>query len=205
MLRVLGRISSINVRKVLWAADELGLAHSREDWGLPLRDPRTAEFRRLNPNAQVPVIVDDGFVLWESNAILLYLADRHSALLPADRQARALALQWLGWQATDLNTAYHYAFVALVRRAADHDDPAQVERSAERWRGAMRIVDDQLGRTGSFIAGEAMTMADIAIGLCVHRWFGTPIERPALPHVQRYYDALRTRPAAQAHFDPAVP
>jgi glutathione S-transferase len=205
-MRILGRISSINVRKVLWAADELGLSYQREDWGLPLRDPKTPEFRALNPNGQVPVLVeDDGFALWESNAILLHLAEAHGALLPASGRARSVALQWLGWQATDLNNAYHYAFVALVRRAADHDDPAQIARSAERWRSAMRILDGQLEKTGAFVAGDTFTVADIALGLCIHRWYGTPIERPGLAHVARYYDMLRARPQARPHFDPAVP
>jgi len=205
MLRILGRISSINVRKVLWAADELGIAYAREDWGLPLRDPKTAEFRGLNPNAQVPVIVDDGFVLWESNAILLYLARKHGGLLPEGGQAEAIALQWLGWQATDLNSAYLYAFSALVRRAPGHDDPAQIARSADRWRHEMQILDDQLARTTAFVAGDKLTVADVAVGLCVHRWFGTPIDRPAHSHVSRYYEALKSRPAARAHFDADVP
>src|SRR5690606_5379370 len=94
-LRVLGRVTSINVRKVLWALDELGVAYEREDWGLPLRDPRAPEFLALNPNGLVPVLIEDGFVLWESNAILTHLARRHGALLPGDPRDRALVDQWL--------------------------------------------------------------------------------------------------------------
>ena len=82
-LKVLGRVTSINVRKVLWLADELGLTCEREDWGLPIRDPKVPEFLALNPNGQVPVLIEDGFVLWESSAITRYLAGRqHSPLLP---------------------------------------------------------------------------------------------------------------------------
>ena len=98
-LRILGRITSINVRKVLWAADEMGIAYDREEWGLPVRDPKVPEFLALNPNAQVPVIVDDGYVLWESNAIVTYLARKHhSKLLPRDAQGQGLVEQWLYWQ-----------------------------------------------------------------------------------------------------------
>ena len=91
MLRVLGRVTSINVRKVLWALDELGLAYNREDWGLPIRDPKVPEFLALNPNGQVPVLVDGDFSMWESNAILVYLAERYGmgVLLSDDIRTRA--------------------------------------------------------------------------------------------------------------------
>src|SRR5688500_11898280 len=98
-LKVLGRITSINVRKVTWVLDETGVPYEREDWGMPLRDPKVPEFLKLNPNAQVPVIIDDGFVLWESNAIIRYLAKKHhSDLLPRDLEAQSLVDQWLSWQ-----------------------------------------------------------------------------------------------------------
>ena len=95
MLRVLGRVTSINVRKVLWALDELGLAYEREDWGLPIRDPKVPEFLALNPNGQVPVLIDGDFSMWESNAILVYLAECYGrgALLSDDVQTRAVTLQ----------------------------------------------------------------------------------------------------------------
>src|SRR5690349_8534908 len=103
VLKVLGRLTSINVRKVTWAADEMGLGFEREDWGLPIRDPNVPEFLALNPNAQVPVVIDDGFVLWESNAILRYLAGKQRAdLYPTDAQQRAIVDQWMSWQATEL-------------------------------------------------------------------------------------------------------
>src|SRR5690554_4489962 len=106
-LTILGRVTTINVRKVLWAADEMVVDHVSEDWGLPLRDPNDPGFLRLNPNAQVPVIIEDDFVLWESNAIMRYLAQQHrSGLLPAAPRAQAVMEQWLGWQAADLNGAW---------------------------------------------------------------------------------------------------
>lgn len=104
MVRVLGRVTSINVRKVLWALEEFDESYDREDWGLPIRDPKVPEFLALNPNGQVPAFIDDdGLALWESNAVLLYLAKSRSALMPVDNHAHARALQWLIWQATELN------------------------------------------------------------------------------------------------------
>jgi glutathione S-transferase len=204
MLRILGRVTSINVRKVLWTADELGLAYAREDWGLPLRDPNTAEFRALNPNAQVPVLIDGDFVLWESNAIMRYLAEG-SSLLPADARARALVEQWLGWQATELNFAWSYAAMALVRKATGYDDAARIADSLRVWAAKMRILEERLAETGAYAAGADFSLADIALGLSVHRWFGGDFERPDLAHVNAYYARVRSRPAAQPHFDAATP
>jgi glutathione S-transferase len=204
MLRILGRVTSINVRKVLWTADELGLAYEREDWGLPLRDPNTAQFRALNPNAQAPVLIDGEFVLWESNAIMRYLAEGAS-LLPADARARALVEQWLGWQATELNFAWSYAAMALVRKAPGYDDKARIADSLRVWTAKMHILEERLAETGAYAAGADFSLADIALGLSVHRWFGGDFERPDLAHVNAYFARVRSRPAAQPHFDAATP
>src|ERR1700749_1616741 len=144
MLKVLGRITSINVRKVLWLADEMGLGYEREDWGKPIRDPNVPEFLALNPNAQVPVIINDGFVLWESHAIMRYLAlEQRSGLWPADAKERALVDQWMSWQSTELNPAWGYARSALNKGLAN-PDPVRVEQSIEAWTRQMRILEAQL-------------------------------------------------------------
>ncbi len=205
MLQVLGRVSSINVRKVLWTADELGVAYTREDWGLPLRDPNTPEFLALNPNAQAPVIRDGDFVLGESHAIIRYLAEQNDALLPRDARARAIVEQWLGRQATELNFAWSYAAMALVRKAPGYDDQARIADSLRTWAAKMQILEQRLGETGAYAAGADFTLADIALGLSVHRWFGGVFERPELAQVSRYYASVRARPAARAHFDAATP
>lgn len=128
MLTILGRATSINVRKVLWTADELGLEYELDLWGLPHRAPNTDEFRAFNPNAQVPVLKDGAFVLWESSAIMRYLIDAYGPgeLMPSDPFTRAVAEQWFAWQATDLNASWRYAVMARVRKLPGYDDDAQI-------------------------------------------------------------------------------
>lgn len=197
MLRILGKASSINVRKVLWTCAELGLAFEREDWGSGFQSTDTPEFLALNPNAMVPVLVDGDTVLWESNTICRYLASRYGAgrLLPVDPVARARVEQWMDWQATELNNAWRYAFMALVRRSPAHRDAAQLAASVAQWNRHMGILDRQLERTGAFVAGAEFSLADIVLGLSTNRWLMTPIERPVLPAVEAYVARLRTRPA----------
>jgi glutathione S-transferase len=195
MLKILGRVTSINVRKVLWALDELGLDFSREDWGLPLRDPKVPEFLALNPNGQVPVLVENGFVLWESNAILIYLAEREGRLLPGQLEARAQALQWLIWQTSELNPPWGYAVNALIRKTPGYDDPAKIADSMTRWGAKMDLLEAQLAKSETgFVAGE-FSIADIALGLSVHRWMSIAADKPVLPAVAEYYERLKGREA----------
>lgn len=197
-LRILGRITSINVRKVLWAADEMGIAYDREDWGLPARDPKVPEFLALNPNAQVPVIVDDGFVLWESNAIVTYLARKHdSDLLPRDAQGQGLCAQWLYWQLGELNPQWGYAVYALMRKHPAYTDEVRVADSVNKWSAKMEVLEGQLARTRAYVCGDTFTVADIAIALSVHRWFMTPMQHKGLPEVARYYERMKDRKAGK--------
>jgi len=205
-LRLLGRVTSINVRKVIWTADEIGVPFEREDWGNPLRDPNVPEFLALNPNAQVPVIVDDGFVLWESNAIICYLARKHrSGLLPADFQARGLVQQWLFWQLGELNPTWGYAVYALMRKHPAYIDAERIKDSIAKWTAKMEILEGQLQKTGAFVSGADFSLADIALALSVHRWFSTPFERKDLPAVSAFYAAMRQRPAGAPWLGPETP
>jgi glutathione S-transferase len=201
MLKVLGKPTSINVRKVLWTCEEIGRAVDLEPYGAGFRPIDTPEFTALNPNALVPVIVDDGLVLWESNTICRYLAGRaqRDDLLPFAPAPRARVEQWMDWQATDLNSAWRYAFMSLVRQSAAHQDPAAIAASVAEWNRLMRIADGQIARTGAFIAGNAFTLADVVVGLSTHRWFMAPIERPALRALQEYYERLSDRPGFRLH------
>jgi glutathione S-transferase len=201
MLRILGKPTSINVRKVLWLCEELALPHVLEPWGAGLRDTDTPEFRALNPNALVPVAIDGDAVLWESNTICRWLAGRagREDLLPRDPLARARVEQWMDWQAGDFNNAWRYAYMHLVRKSPAHADPAAVTASTASWNRHVVMLDEQLARTGAFVAGPTFTLADIVIGLSVNRWYETPIERPALAHVRAYYDRLGERAAFRLH------
>ncbi len=201
MLTILGKRASINVRKVMWTCDELGLDWRQEDWGAGFRDTHVDEFRALNPNAMVPVLLDGDFVLWESNSIIRYLANRQGdeALYPREARARARVDQWLDWQASDLNRSWSYAFMALVRRSPEHADAAQIQASLQAWNGFMKILDGRLAETGAFVAGTDFSLADIAIGLSVNRWFETPFDHPSLPAVEAYYRRLGERPGFREH------
>jgi glutathione S-transferase len=201
MLLLLGRLSSINVRKVVWLCAELGIDFEREDWGAGFRDTTEPGFLALNPNALVPVINDDGFVLWESSAILRYLAAKHGGehLFGGDLSQRAIVDQWFSWQATDLNSAWGYAVQALVRKTPGYDDPGMIERSIANWTRMMAILDGQLGRTGAFVAGEAFSLADIGIGLAVQRWLAPDFERKDFPRVRNYFDRLKAETEISRH------
>ncbi|MGC6989396.1 glutathione S-transferase family protein [Pseudomonas aeruginosa] len=207
MLEILGKASSINVRKVLWTCAELDLPYRREDWGSGFRDTHAAEFLALNPNAMVPVLRDGELVLWESNSIIRYLANRYAGerLYPQQAAPRARVDQWLDWQASDLNRSWSYAFMSLVRQSPAHRDAAQVEASLRGWTGYMEILEGQLLRTGAYVAGETFSLADIAIGLSVNRWYETPFEHPSLPAVRAYYERLGARPGFLAHGRNGVP
>ena len=207
MLQVLGKSTSINVRKVLWLCDEIGLPHEQQQWGSGHRDTQLPEFTALNPNALVPVIRDGEFVLWESNTILRYLAARQACtgLLPADPAARARVEQWMDWQATELNNAWRPAFMGLVRRSPEHANPAMIEAGVRNWNRHMAMLDRQLALTGAFVLGDQFTLADIVLGLATNRWFMTPMERPPLAAVSAYYERLSQRPAYLRHGRNGVP
>lgn len=201
MLKILGRASSINVRKVLWTCAEIGLPFEREDWGIGFKPTSDSTFTALNPNALVPVVRDGDFVLWESNTICRWLAAEHARedLLPSAPRDRALVERWMDWQATELNSAWRYAFYALVRKSPQHQDPKDIQASVQQWNRTMSLLDAQLQSTGAFAAGPHFTLADVVLGLSTHRWLSTPIERPALQHVAAYHERLSERPGFQEH------
>ncbi len=207
MLQVLGRATSINVRKVLWLCHELQITYELQQWGAAGMATDTPAFRALNPNALVPVIRAGAFVLWESNTICRYLASTHERpdLLPVAAHERALVEQWMDWQATELNDSWRYAFMALVRKSPVHTDPAAIAASQRNWNRHMSVLEEQLQKTGSFAVGPRFTLADIVLGLATNRWLLTPLERPSLPAVSAYYERLSTRPGFLAHGRNGIP
>jgi glutathione S-transferase len=204
-LRILGRANSFNVRKVLWLCDELGLTFEREDWGRGHRPTTAPEFLRLNPAAQVPVVLVDGLVLRESHAILRYLAARHAAeaLYPAAPERRVRVEQWMDWVAYDLTHAMRGAFLGGQLQEPPWNNPWFVDQGRRDFTRCMRLLDDELasgGNGGPYICGADFTLADIPLGLVVNRWFAVQgFDKPALPAVSAYFDRLSQRSAFLRH------
>lgn len=197
MLRILGRLSSINVQKVVWCADELGLDYERIDVGGKFGRNDKPEFLAMNPNGLVPVIEDDGFVLWESNAIVRYLCarERSTSLWPDDLRRRADADRWMDWQATTFTPATRDAFWQLVRVPEPQRDAAAIEASRVKSEKCAAILDAHLAQH-AYMGGASFTAADIVVGAAAHRWLNMPLPRTARPHIQRWYQLLKSRPAS---------
>ncbi|NMN04061.1 MULTISPECIES: glutathione S-transferase [unclassified Novosphingobium] len=193
MLTIWGRINSHNVKKVVWGARECGLDFERHDMGGSFG--YSSDYLAKNPNRLVPMIEDDGVVVWESNAILRYLFAAHAPQLwPADPAARAQGDQWMDWQFLYAD-AQRDAFLGCVRGGKDGSDPV-VAKSAAACAELMAMLDAQLARQ-PFLSGDAFGVADVPMGTYAHTWFSLPIERPTLPHVEAWMARLRTRPGFQ--------
>lgn len=192
MLTIWGRLNSHNVKKVAWFADEIGLPFVRHDVGGQFG--MSGEYLALNPNALVPTIEDDGLVLWESNAILRYLAAAHApAFWPADTAARALADRWMDWQ-FGYADAQRDAFLNLVRKAPQDRDEAAIVQSAEACAKLLAILDAALADQ-PWLSGDSFGLGDVPMGVYIHTWFTLDIARAPLSNVRNWYDRLRERPA----------
>ena len=201
MLRIWGRINSVNVKKALWAADELGLEYERIDAGMQFGVNKTPEYLKMNPTGLVPTISDDGFTLWESHSIVRYLCAKHAmgTLCPADSQARADAERWMDWAFTFQN-AMRDVFWGLIRTPPEKRDPKAIEEGRKKSIALLAIPEAILaGR--KYIAGNSFTMGDIPIGCEVQRYMRVPIERPSFPHVEAWFERLRERPAFLKNVD----
>jgi glutathione S-transferase len=205
MLRIWGRISSINVRKVVFAAQELGLEFERIDAGNEFGITKTPEYLARNPNALVPLVEDGSFLLWESNVIVRYLCAKHSAgkLYPTDLQHRFDAERWMDWQQTTLNQAGRDAFIQWFRTAPDKRNMELIARSTAATEALMALLDTHLSRQ-PFMAGERFGMADIPVACELHRWQALPQPRPGRPSLQRWYEAVCARPACRGVLDIAL-
>ena len=206
-MRLLGRDTSINVRKVLWTLNELGLPFEHEgQWGTPEAPTRSDAFLALNPNGLIPVLVDRAGVWWESNTICRYLAGGagRDDLLPLGPRARARVEMWMDWQASTLNPVWGPAFLGLVR-----NDPrfgaAEIADSAGRWTEVMQVLDTHLAEAGEYAMGDAFTLADIVLCLSAHRYFSTPIAHGNFAAMRRWMERLAARPAYAAWCSPRTP
>lgn len=202
MLRLWGRTSSINVRKVLWTLQELGLPFERIDAGLAYGHNHTPDYLAKNPNALVPLLEDGDFTLWESNAIVRYLCAKHGAptLYPQDLRQRFDAERWMDWQQTTLNPAGRDAFVQLVRKPGGQVDSAKVDASIAATEPLLDLLDAHLARQ-PFMAGGTLTMADIPVACEIHRWWGLPLARKPRPHLEHWYQQMLAHPASPGVLD----
>jgi glutathione S-transferase len=193
MLRILGRPNSYNTQKVLWLLDEMELRYTLDLYGLEHGGNHTPEYNRLNPNELVPTLIEDDLVLWESNSILRYLAQKHNRFLPADPKDRARGDRWLDWALTTLAPAITPAFWGLIRAEPEKRDTAAIQTAVGRSNKAMAILDRYLGET-PYVGGSDFSIGDIPVGILTYRFYSLPIERHSFPHLEAWYTRLGERP-----------
>jgi glutathione S-transferase len=198
MVHIWGRLSSINVRKVVWAAQEVGVPFTRTDAGMAFGIVKTPEYLALNPNALVPTLQDGDLTLWESNTIVRFLCAQYASdvLYPLDLAKRFDAERWMDWQQTTLNRASGGAFIQLIRTPEDKRDHVAIAQSVAAMAPLLAQLDHHLS-TRAYMIGDTFTMADIPVACDIHRWFGLPRERTPLPHLERWYDAIQARAAVR--------
>ncbi|MGC5700383.1 glutathione S-transferase [Pseudomonas sp. NFXW11] len=197
MLKIWGRKNSSNVRKALWCAEELGLAYESLDAGGAFGVVDTPEYRALNPNGRIPLLEDEGFVLWESNTIVRYLAARHASgthWYPADVQARASAEKWMDWTTSTFAEPFRLLFWGVLRTPAPEQDWERINAAKATCAELLARVDQALA-TQPYLSGSEIGVGDIPLGSFIYAWFEMPIERPAMPHLQAWYQRLQQRPA----------
>lgn len=196
MLKIWGRSSSVNVQKVLWAVRELALPHTIEQVGGKFGGLDTPEYAAMNPNRTVPVIEDGNLVLWESNAIVRYLAARYSegSLWPTNIATRAESDRWMDWTATEWQPAMVPAFLGLIRTPEDQRNLAAID-AAIRKMNALGMILEKALQNKDTITGGGLSMGDIVLGCVAHRWLSLPIERPETPAINAWYRRLMMRPA----------
>lgn len=200
MLKVWGRKTSANVQKVMWAVGELGLACERIDIGGPFGKNRDPAYLAKNPNGLVPTLEEDDFLLWESNAIVRYLAAKFGAgtLEPSDPRGRALAGQWMDWQLTVAGPAIFPVFWGLVRTPVEQRDAKAIDAGKAKTVEAMSILNGQLMKT-AFVAGDSFSCGDIPIGIIAYRFVSLVPEHPPMTGIDRWYTDLCNRPAFREH------
>ena len=200
MLKIWGRTNSFNVQKVMWTADELGLAHERIDAGGAFGGLETDSYTALNPNRRIPVVEDGELALWESNAIVRYLAAKYGSgtLWPEDPGLRSLADRWMDWQITTLQPQLHIIFWGLIRTAEAERDMAAIDAAILAIKPIWQLLDEHLSLR-RFVGGPDFTMGDIPLGCATWRYLNLPIDRPHLPNLQHWSTRLEERPAYRRH------
>jgi glutathione S-transferase len=201
MIKIWGRNTSSNVQKVMWAVGEIGLPHERIDIGGPFGKNRESAYLAMNPNGLVPTLQEeDGFLLWESNTIVRYLAAKHKAAMlePADLRTRALASKWMDWQLAVAGPAIFECFWGLIRAPPEKRNHAAIEESKKKTTAAVAMMDQQLAKT-AYLAGGNFSYGDIPVGIIAYRYRQLVPERPPLPNFERWYGAISARQAFKDH------
>ncbi|MBW7967797.1 glutathione S-transferase family protein [Bradyrhizobium sp. BR 10289] len=202
MLTIYGRKSSFNLQKVMWLVGELGIAHKHIELGGSFGGLDTPEFLAMNPHGRVPVIDDSGIIVWESHAILRYLAAKYGSetpFWPTNPAERAKADQWMDWSQTSLQPAFLVGvFWGWYRTPEAQRNLAAVDKALEQTGRCLKHIDRQLNGK-SFMLGEHLSLADIPIGTHLYRYLNLDLPRPNLPNVERWYERLQSSPAYREH------
>ena len=205
--KVWGRRNSVNVQKVLWCCSELDLEFERIDAGMEFGRNNEPAYLAMNPNGRIPTLVEGDFVLWESNAIMRYLALKYGgvpALYPDDAQIRAGVERWLDWTLTTIQPAERLVFWGLIRTPAAQRDMRAIQDAADAVAVHWRILDAHLSDR-SFLEGGQFTLADLAMATYARRWFGvTGINKPELPNLERWYGQFSDRRGFQQYVAPPL-
>ena len=202
MIKIWGRNTSSNVQKAMWGVGELQLEHTRIDVGGAFGKNKEAPYLAMNPNGLVPTLEEaDGFILWESNSIIRYLASKHDktgAVEPKDLHQRGLAHQWMDWQLSVVGPAILAAFWGLIRTPEDKRDHAAIKTSQDKTTECMLILDKQLGKT-EYVTGSSFSSGDIPVGVMCYRYVQLVPNRPSTPNLDRWYAAISKRKAFHDH------
>ena len=200
MLKIWGRSNSINVQKVMWVVGELAIPHQPIDAGMQFGVVDEPWFRAMNPNGRIPTIDDDGFILWESNAIVCFLASKYGAgnLSPASAKTYACADRWMDWSITTLAPLITPLFWGYIRTPVEKRNLSELEVHRLQMEQVLPVLDAHLANK-HYVAGDPFSFGDIPVGCFVHRWLALPIERGDHPHVAAWYARLCERPAFQKH------
>jgi glutathione S-transferase len=195
VIKVWGRNTSSNVQKVMWAIGEIGLPHERIDVGGSFGKNREAEYLAMNPNGLVPTLQEeDGFLLWESNTIVRYLAARHKSTVLEPADLRALASKWMDWQLSVCGPAITPVFWGMIRTPPEKRDHAAIEDGKTKTTAAIGMMDEQLGKT-AYLAGDGFSYGDIPVGIMAYRYRQLVPDRPPLRNFERWYAAISSRQA----------
>ncbi|NRN28555.1 glutathione S-transferase family protein [Photorhabdus heterorhabditis] len=196
MLTVWGRKNSSNVKKVLWCLKELNVPYNQIDIGGKFGKLDDPQYLKMNPNKQIPCLQEGDFILWESNAIVRYLAAKfgENVLYPQNLQERANTEKWMDWCGSHLFPHIRQLMIGIIRTPEAERDQKQIEQTMTEIEKLMEIADNALTEQ-EYFSGDKFGMADIALGPMIYPWLNVHIKRPSLPNIERWYHLMTERPA----------